>query len=171
MLPRPRRQRRANIERAFGIKRAQEIRNQPIQSPITATNDIAGAGAGQVDAGRVEKRSSVSGSNQLRTSLAAGIRVRATHGFVLAIGPDPFPVFVALVGGDVNHGLDAGGLAHRFQQIDRAHDVNGVSLHRCDIGITYQRLRRQMQHNLGLCGPHGGGQRLGIAQVGNSMTS
>ena len=169
MLPGSCRQRRADGKRAPGIECAQEIRNQPIRRPVAAADDVAGTGAGQMDAGCVEEGGAVSGGDQFGTGLAAGIGIGAAHGFVFAVGPDPFAVVVALVGGDVDHGLDAGRLAHRFQQVDRAHDVDGVGFHRRGVGVAHQRLGGQMQHDVGPRSLHGAGQCLGVAQVGEGM--
>ena len=83
-------------------------------------------------------------NEKIRTGLAAGVGVEAAHRLVLAVPPDPFAVFVALVRSHVDNGLDRTAAAHGLKQVNRAHDVGGVSLGRDIIRIPNQWLGRHM---------------------------
>ena len=140
---------------------AQDIGHQPVCRPVAAAQHIAGPCRchGNTVArmvGGVEVGRAIAGGHQFGASLAVAVGVIAAHGFVLAVAPDPFAVFVALVGGYVHHGAHARRVAHAFQQVHGAHDVRGVGLHRVVVGVAHQGLGRQVQHDLGSRGLHGG---------------
>jgi len=91
----------------------------------------------------------------------------AAHGFVFAVAPVPFAVFVAFVGGDVDDGADAGSVAHGFQEVNGAHDVGGVGLDRAAIGLAHQGLGGHVDDDVRLGLLQGGPQGEQIADVGD----
>ena len=91
----------------------------------------------------------------------------AAHGFVFAVAPVPFAVFVAFVGGDVDDGADAGGVAHAFQQVNGAHDVGGVGVDRVAVGLAHQRLGGHVDDDIRLGLLQGGLQGGQVANVGD----
>lgn len=93
-----------------------------------------------------------------------------TQGFVLAILPGPFTVFVALVCGHVNQCLDPDSGARGFEQIHDAHDVyNRIRLGRVLVGIPDQGLRCEMENNFRLNFPERGGKLFKVADVCNGQ--
>jgi hypothetical protein len=75
---------------------------------------------------------------------------------MLAIGPVPLLIFIALVAGDDDDGADAGSAADGVEQMDGAEDVDGVCLHRVLVGEPDERLCGQVDNDLGSEITHGG---------------
>ena len=97
----------ADTDRFACQERPDDVGDQPIACPVAAADDIAGPGRGKSDsmfgiAAGIEEGSAIGGGDQFRAALAVRIRIIAAKRFVFAVPPDPFPVFVALVGGDVD---------------------------------------------------------------------
>src|SRR3546814_19191676 len=59
--------------------------------------------------------------------------------------PQPFLIGVDLIGSDQDTGSHAADLADRFEQVQGAHDVTGISAQRIAITLAYQWLSRQVQ--------------------------
>ena len=78
----------------------------------------------------------------------------SAHGVLLAVGVEPFAVFVTLVGGHRHDRAGKSPPAEGLKHVDRSHHVGGVSLHRLSIGKAHQRLRRQMEDKVRPCSGH-----------------
>ncbi len=113
----------------------------------------------------MKERTAIGSGYQLGASLAAAIRIVAAHGFVLAIGPVPLLIFVALVAGDDDDGADAGRAPNGIEQVNGAEDVDCVGLDRALVGETHERLRGHVDDDLGLEIAHGGFERGKVANV------
>lgn len=127
---------------------AQDVWHQAVCRPITTADDVARAGGGQGNTFFLKEGAAIGAGDQLCAAFAVAVGVVAAHGFVFTVAPGPFFVFVAFVGSDVDHGLDVGGVAHRFEQMHRAHDVGGVGFNRVLVGIAHQGLCRHVDDDL-----------------------
>ena len=87
------------------------------------------------------------------------------HRVALAVAPDLLDVLVTLVGRDADHSALAVKTAHGFQHADRTHDVGVERTARVTVAGAHDRLRGEMQHEVGLGAAHGGIQRTGVADV------
>ena len=55
-----------------------------------------------------EERLQISVENEFCTPLGRAVGIMAAHWIVSPVAPDPFPVFIAFVAGDVDQDFDAG---------------------------------------------------------------
>src|SRR5712691_7081584 len=132
MLPRADGLGTAYPERFMVQRRPYEIRYEAVVCPVSPADDVTGARRGK--AGRVrairaapEERASICSNHEFGTSLAAAVRIVPAHGVVFPIAFILFPVFVALVAGDADHGSDIPATtSRRFEDMHRAHDIGGV---------------------------------------------
>jgi hypothetical protein len=151
MLPWPHRVRRADHRRLARLERADQIGHQPVERPVAAADHVAGAHGGEQRAAlRREVGTPIRRDRQLGRALAAAVGVVSAHRVGLAIGPDPFAILVAFVGGDADQRADAADLPRRFHDVYRAHHVGGVGLDRLLVGEADQGLRGEMEDHLRL---------------------
>jgi len=69
----------------------------------------------------------------------------AAHRIVFPVSPDPFLVFIAFVGGDVDQDLDAGGFADGLEDVDRTANVGVEGQFRFVIGEANDGLGCQVE--------------------------
>ena len=169
MLPRANRVRIPYQHGFAALQCAQDVRHQSVCCPVTAANHVAGASRGQADAGLLQKGLAVRAADQLCTALAVGVGVVATHGLVFSVAPDPFLVLVALVGGDVDNGLDGARLACRLQHVDRAHHVGCIGFDGLLVGQPHQWLCRHVDDDFRLELVHLGLHSSKVTDVGDAV--
>ena len=161
---------------------ADAVWDDAVFCPVAAADDVAGAGGGDADSRRlarvrrVEIGAAIGGDGQLGGGLAGAIGVVAAEGVILAVGAEPFAVFVALVGGDTDRGADAVAglvarreLAQGVEQMNGAHDVGGVGLDRLAVGQSDQGLCGQMKDIVRLGSEDALRQSLAVADVQDVM--
>ena len=145
----------ADDHRLAGRPGAHDVRQQTVERPIAAADDVSGTRRGHRDrvpgaAIGMEERPAIGGGYQFGAAFAAAVRIVAAHRLVLTIGPVPFLIFVALIAGDDDDGANAGSVPDGFQKVNGAEDVDRVGLHRALIGEADERLRGHVEDNLGL---------------------
>ncbi len=113
----------------------------------------------------MKERAAIGGGDQLGAAFAAAVGIVSAHRLVLAIGPVPLLILVALVAGDDDDGADARRAADGVEQMDGAEHVDRVGLHRALVGEAHQRLRGHVDDDLGREVAHGGFQRGQVANV------
>ena len=148
MLPGTGRVRIADTKRLAGVEGAHDVDDEAIGGPISAANDVAGAGGGDGDFVlriflRREKRISVGAGDKLRTGLAVAVGIVAAEGIVLAIGPDPLLIFIAFVGGDDDDSAHGAAGTHGFQQARGAEHVGFVGANGILIGGADREIARR----------------------------
>ncbi|MCY1418488.1 hypothetical protein D9M71_340490 [compost metagenome] len=159
--------------RLTGGPRLEHIGDQPLGRKVAAAEHIAGTRSGQAQAmlgmalGRKERRG-IGLREDLAASLATAVRVVPAQRFVLTVGPSPFLVGVHLVGGDHHAGTNATDLAHRFEQVESAHDIGRIGAQRIAVAFAYQGLGRQVQDDFRL---HFGDQLQQHTQVAHVATA
>src|SRR5690349_21497938 len=131
MLPRPYRLRISDGRRTTLRESRNQIRDKPILRPIAASDHVTGSRAGNRDApsGRRwlrEKRTAISGGDELCTTFAARIRIVAAHRLVFTVTPQPLPVLIALVTRNDDGSSHGRATTNRFQDVNGAHDVRGI---------------------------------------------
>jgi hypothetical protein len=89
----------------------------------------------------------------------------AAHRLVLAIGPVPLLIFVALIARDDDDGANAGSVPDSLEKVSCSEDVDCIGLHRALIGETYERLRCHVDNNLRLEIAQGGLERSQVTNV------
>ena len=149
-------------------RRADAVRDDAIVGEVAAADDIACARRRNRHASISKEAVLVAVRHQLRAGLGIGVRVEAVQLLVLAVAPRPLLVQVHLVGRHIQEGLDAMAVSHALQNIHRAHDVRFIGVSRIFVAVTNDGLRRQMQHNLRLCGVKRGLQRRIIADIADN---
>src|SRR6185369_11568566 len=172
MLPGSNCVRVADLYRFTGQDRPDDVRDQPVVSPVATTDDIAGTGRGHGNTMPlvifwIEVGGAIGGRHQFRTPLAVGIRVIPPHRLVFPVSPDPLPVFVHLVSSDINHRLDRPAGSYRLQKMHGPHDVGCIGLHRNLVGVSYQRLGRHVNDDLRSCSQHLCFKPLRIPHIGD----
>ena len=113
VLPGADRVRVADADGLAGLEAADEVGDEAVGGPVAAADDVAGAGGGEGDCvlGKLATREiglAVGGGDDLGAGLGAGVGIVAAERIGLAVGPEPFLVLVALVGGDDDDGADGG---------------------------------------------------------------
>ncbi len=127
---------RASDDHWFAQSESREnVGDQSVSRPVAAANHVPCTHGRQGHAILTifigfEKRVAIGRGHELSAALATAVGVVAAHRLVLTVGPDPFLVLVALVGGHIDHGAHGWALAYGLQKVDGAHDVGGVSLYR-----------------------------------------
>ena len=172
MLPRTGRNLVAHRNGITGYERANAIRHDAIERPVSATDHVAGTGRGHTDRGVGTRKigAPVGGHHELGRTLGGTVRIVTAHRVFLAVSMGPFAILVTLVGRDDDDGARTSGEADRLEHVDRAHDVSRVGLHRLLVGQAHQRLRRQMENKIRTrLGDHGedGGE---VADIALDMT-
>src|SRR6266481_1736690 len=127
-LPRPRGERIPNRTGFFGKKGPNQVWNQLIAGPVTASDGVSGARGPQRDVMlRIKLRRKIGitkgGGDQLRATFGIGIRIMTSHGVVFAITPNGLAVGIALVAGYVNNYAWPLELPNGFEQIYGAHHI------------------------------------------------
>ncbi|EPL08515.1 hypothetical protein CF161_15677 [Pseudomonas sp. CF161] len=89
----------------------------------------------------------------------------AAHGFVFTISPFPLPVFITLVGGDIDDRTKVWTAPRSFQHVNGTHDIGGIGFNRFAIGQANQRLRCHMYQNIRAETGYGLGNDLQVADV------
>jgi hypothetical protein len=169
-LPGPDREGTADAAGATTQESPDQIRNELIGRPVTTADGIAGASARQRDTvpGQIVGREvgvAIGAGHQLRAALGIGVGIVTTHRVVLAIAPDPFLVLVAFVAGHIDHDAGTLELAHRLEQIDRAHDVCRIGLNRLIVAVANHGLRRHVDDDVGIAFGERGLEVLEVANV------
>ena len=100
--------------------------------------------------------------------LAGAVGIVAAERLVLPIGPKPFTILIALVGRDHDDGANAPDPSAAFEHARRADDVRLERFDGRQVRRPNERLRRQMQHDIGLRRSHRGVERLLVAYISNN---
>ena len=137
--------------RSLCLKSSDQVGNKPVLGPVASTNHVSGPRSSHRDIvllhpGDRKKGAAVSRAYDLRAGLAGGIGIVTAEGIRFAIGPDPLPVFVALVGRNAYHRAHRRSSTHSLQHMRGAHDVRRICAQRIGVRAPYQRLRRQMKN-------------------------
>lgn len=170
VLPWTRGVRVAHGDRLAALQMTDAIWNDTVLGPITAADDIAGAGRSDAFVGMIKKEgTTVSGGDNFRGGFRSAVAVVPTKGVALAVMPAGFEVLIALVRGydDGDAGMIAG--AHAFKDVDGAHDVGGESFLWLLIGPADERLRSKMEDDARASSGKSGSDSFRIADVGNRV--
>ena len=147
---------------------ADAVGNEAVCAPVTTANDVArpgGSGAesgtarrnlgtrsqfltklGHVPRFRLRKEGlQISAENKFRATFGGAVGVVAAHRIIFSVAPDPFPVFIAFVAGDVDQDFDAGGFANGLKHIDRAADIGVKGQFRLVVGKADEGLGGQVK--------------------------
>ncbi len=156
VLPRPHRRRRTDVKGRSGLRGADEIGHQPVRGPVTATDDIARANRGHADVASGVKRIAERRRDDLLASLGGGVGIPAAERLVLAVGPLPLAVGVALVGRDGDHRTDVVAQSpDRVEHVHGPHDVRGIGVDRLAQRALEVRDGGEVEHHLRASVPHG----------------
>ncbi len=112
-----------------------------------------------------EEGLAVGGGDQLGAGFGGGVGVVAAQRVGLAVAPVPFPVFVALVGGDGNDGAHGGSVADGLKDVCGSHYVRRVGAKRIRVGEAHQRLRGHVDDDFRLELGHGGLKFVAVEDV------
>src|ERR1019366_4029714 len=115
---------------------------------IATADDVSGPRRGNADAIHPVERLVIRRRNKLCARLAARIRIATAERIALAIGPRPLAILVALVARDHDNGARRLAIAQRLEQIDRAHHIRCKGVDRGLVRWAYERLRREVKHDL-----------------------
>ena len=124
------------------------VGDDPVVGKIAAADHISRAGGGDGAAFVLEKGLLVAVGHQLGAGLAVGVGVVAIQGIRLPVAVLPLPVFINLIRGHVQKREDAAAPADALQHMDRSHHIGFIGVHRVLVGIPYNGLGRQVEHNL-----------------------
>jgi len=164
MLPRANGTGAADANELMTAQGADAIGNEAIFAPVATADNVARPGGGSADyrilgtrsthsglaehVPRIllrEKRFQISAEDQFRTPFGGAVGIIAAHRVVFPVSPDPFLVFIAFVGGDVDQDFDADGFTDGLKHVDRAADVGVEGQLRFVVGEAYDGLGRQVK--------------------------
>src|SRR5207245_3511808 len=92
--------------------------------------------------------------DNLRSTLASGVRVVPAQRVCFAVAPAPLAVLVALVTGHDHHDTDAWRQTYRLEHVRRTHHIRGERVYRVLVTLTHERLRGEVKHHFRLCVGH-----------------
>ena len=165
MLPRPDRTGPTHAQDGTRRPRAHRVRNQAVLAPVAAADDVAGARGGHGDALRLQESAPIARRDQLGRGLARAVGIVAAQRVALAVGIRPLAVEIDLVGGHHDRDAAVGHSAQRVEQVRGSHRVGREGRERVAVAGADQRLRSQMEDELGPRLAHRGGDRRGVAQI------
>ena len=97
-----------------------------------------------------KERFQISAENEFCAPLGRAVGIMAAHRIVFPVTPDPFPVFIAFVAGDVDQDLHAGGFADGLKHVDRAANVRVKGQFRLFVGEADKGLGTEVKDKFGL---------------------
>jgi hypothetical protein len=153
-----------------GEEAADEVRDETFDGPVSATDDVAGAGSGDGDFmldkfGGVEVALAKGGGGDLGAGLGTGVGVVAAEWVGLFVGAEGLPVVVALVSGNDDDGTDGWGAADAVEDAGGADDVGLVSGDGIVAGDADGRLGSEVEDDLGGEVLEGAVEGCGVADV------
>jgi len=155
VLPGPNRAGAADADGLMSAQGADAIGNEAVRTPVAAADDVARPGGGGADRPALrdvlrEKRFQISAENEFCAPLGRAVGIMAAHRIVFPVTPDPFPVFIAFVAGDVDQDLHAGGFADGLKHVDRAANVRVKGQFRLFVGEADKGLGTEVKDKFGL---------------------
>jgi len=165
MLPGPDGMGAADADGLPAAEGADAVGNEAVCAPVTTANDVARPCGGSAESGtarrnlgtrsqfltklghvpRFKEGLQISAENELRTTFGGAVGIMTAHRVVFSVAPDPFPVFIAFVAGDVDQDFDAGGFANGLKHIDRAADIGVKGQFRLVVGKADEGLGGQVK--------------------------
>ena len=138
-----------------------------VGGPVSAADDVAGAGTGEEDegVGTGEVGSAVGSDGDFRSSFAGTVGIVPAHGVLLAIGVEPLAVFITLIRGDHDGHAGMGEGAEGIHDVDGAHDVGDESGDGDVVGKPDEGLGGEVKDEIRLEGSGEGGEARGVGQV------
>ena len=91
------------------------------------------------------------------------------HRIVFPVAPDPFPVFIAFVAGDVDEDLDTRGFADGLEDVDRAADIRVEGHFRFVVGEADKGLGGKVKDKFRLIFSESFDQPVEIADISMNM--
>ncbi len=170
MLPGPDRMGAADADGLMKAQGADAIRNESVRAPVAAADDVTRPGGSGTDDPVLrstlrEKRLQISTENELRTALGSAVGVMAAQRVVFPVAPDPFPVFIAFIAGDVDQDFDTRCQANGLKNVDRAADVRVEGHFRLVIGEADEGLGSQVKDKFRLIFSESFNQPVEIAYI------
>ena len=156
MLPRADGLRRTDLNGTTCLEGSDAVGHDAVLCPVTTTDHITGSDTGDGDmvlltiVDGIEETATPRTDGNLCSTLTAGVRIIATHGFVFTIAPDLFTVLIALVGGNHHHDPDTVGDTSGLHDVDAAHDIRGVGLDRAFVTESDEGLGSEVEYDLRL---------------------
>ena len=129
---------------------ANTVGNDAILGEVPAADHVPGPGGGNGDIPLGKETVAITVGDQFGTGLGIGIGIEAVQGLVFPVAPDPFVVVVHLVRGDVEHAPNAVREPHAFHDVDRPHHVGFIGVHRINVTVPHDGLRRHVDDDFGL---------------------
>jgi len=127
---------------------ADAVGNEAVCAPVATADDVARPCGGGAESGTARLRKEglqISAENKFRATFGGAVGVVAAHRIIFSVAPDPFPVFIAFVAGDVDQDFDAGGFANGLKHIDRAADIGVKGQFRLVVGKADEGLGGQVK--------------------------
>jgi len=118
---------------------------------------------------RREERFQISAENEFRTTLGRAVRIITAHRVIFPVAPDPSPVFIALVAGDVDHDFDAGDCADGLKHVDRTADIRVKGHFRFVVGEADEGLGSEVKNKFRLIFFESLDQPVEIADISMNM--
>ena len=123
MLPWTSGRRSTNHNGLFSRPSPNAVRYDPVSSPVSPTDHVAGPTYTHPRRGLLEKRVEVRVRHEFRTPLRAAIRVVTTHNVRLPVPPIPLIVAIYLVTCNKHSGLNPGPLTNTLEKIHHPHHI------------------------------------------------
>ncbi len=155
MLPGAGKVRIAHRDRFSLRQGADAIGHEAVLGPVAAADDVARAGRGERDLRAVRKKGiAIRRHDDFRRRLARTVGIVTAERIALLeaarfTAVRSTVVFVALVGRDDDDGAGKISHAHRFKEMGRAKRVGGEGRHRLTIRNAHQRLRGEVENEVG----------------------
>ncbi len=147
------------LERAYGSRvphqdwlaghsGAHTVRDNPVLCKIPAPNDIPCPRRGHRNLLFIQKRFLIAVGCQFRAGFAVRIGIVAVQGVCFPVSPNPFPVFVYFIRGDIQDGRHPWGFPDAFQYVYRPHHIGFICIKGVFIAFPDNGLGSHMDYQL-----------------------
>ena len=171
MLPRTRRDFVPHGNRLALRKRTHGIGYDAILRPVAAADYVARTRARHPyrRSRRAEEGAAIRGNHDLARALRRTVGIVAAEGICFPERAALLIILIDLIGGDAHHRDLMANPPRRLQHVDRAHHIRFEGLRRLLIREPHERLRREMENEIGLHAAHRAHEQIEIAHIADRM--
>ncbi len=159
-------------DRLAGSEGAEAVGDDAISRPVASTDHVPRTGAGEEDGGggMGEVGAAIRGDGEFRSSFTGAVGIVSAHGVFLAVGVQPFAVFVTFICGDHDRHTGMSGATQSIHDVDGAHNVSSEGGNRNVVREPDKGLGGKVEDEVGLDRSGEGGEAGSISKVASVVS-